>query len=453
VVVLDVRNGDVLALASFPLYDNQLFVEGISTRKYLEYTQDENSPLVNKAAADHFPPGSTLKIFMAMAGQHEDVVSADSQFTCTSGIWVPYTWDESRGDRYLCWQRLDGGHGTLNLIEAIERSCDVYFYNVGTPEQKPEGAQMNLHYRDLYYDTGDKGDVHYFQGLGIQKIHDNLFDRFWFGQQTGIELPFEAAGLVPDPEWKNEIYEEGWSAGDTINTSIGQGFFLATPLQMAVNTSAIANGGQIHRPRLLLETVDDTGKTLKQFATESLRQMKLQSEHLDVVREGMWRVVNTETGTANVTYNAVTGEFTTKWAYTNPSGENKIEVAGKTGTAEVGVKRDDGTYQDAHAWFTCYAPYDEPEIVVTVFLKEGGEGSSYAVPIADKVLRAYFELTGARKRGVILREDKLPIGKEHPAPTAGVSVTGSPTAVPGETFDETEDDQADEANPIDEIDA
>jgi penicillin-binding protein 2 len=312
---------------------------------------------------------------------------------------------------------------------------------------------MNLHYRDLYYDSGEKGDLHFFQGLGIQRLHDNLYDRFWFGKPTGIELPFEAEGLVPDPEWKNEIYEEGWSAGDTINTSIGQGFFLATPLQMAVNTAAIANGGQIHRPRLLLETVDDTGETIQGFATESLRQMKLKQEHLDVVREGMWRVVNAETGTAHATYNADTGELVTKWPFTNPSGEDTIEIAGKTGTAEVGMKRDDGTYQDSHAWFTCYAPYDEPEIVVAVFLKEGGEGASYAVPIADKVLRAYFELTGARKRGTILREDKLPIGKEHPAPTAGVTIAGSPTAVTDESFDQQEDDQADADNPSDEVDA
>lgn len=452
VVVLDVRNGDVLALASYPLYDNQLFVEGISTRKYLEYTQDENRPLINKAAADHFPPGSTLKIFMAMAGLHEDVISANSAYTCTSGIWVPYTWDETRGDRYLCWQRTDGGHGTLDLVGALERSCDVFFYNVGTPEQKPEGALMNLHYRDLFYDTGQKGDLHFFEGLGIQKMHDNLFDRFWFGQATGIELPFEAVGLVPDPEWKNDQYEEGWSAGDTINTAIGQGFFLATPLQMAVNTAAIANGGRIHRPRLLLETVDDRGATVQTFATESLRQVKLESDHLDLVREGMWRVVNVETGTANSTLDKETGQYISKWPYANPSGEEQIEIAGKTGTAEVGVKRDDGTYQDSHAWFTAYAPYAEPEIVVTVFLKEGGEGSSYAVPIADKVLRAYFELTGARKRGAILREDKLPIGKEHPAPSAGIVVAGSPTAVPDESFDEMEDDFVDEEDPIDEID-
>jgi penicillin-binding protein 2 len=453
VVVLDVRNGDVLALASFPLYDNQLFVEGISTRKYLEYTQDENRPLVNKAAADHFPPGSTLKIFMAMAGLHEDLITGNTAYTCTSGIWVPYTWDETRGDRYLCWLREGGGHGTLDLVGALEHSCDVYFYNVGTPEQKPEGALMNLHYRDLNYDNDQKGDLHFFEGLGIQKMHDNLYDRFWFGQATGIELPFEAVGLVPDPEWKNDIYDEGWSAGDTINTSIGQGFFLATPLQMAVNTAAIANGGQIHRPRLLLETVDDGGTTINPFDIESLRQVKLQTDHLDLVREGMWRVVNNETGTASMTYNPETGEFVSKWLNANPPGEEKIEIAGKTGTAEVGVKREDGTYQDSHAWFTAYAPFNEPEVVVTVFLKEGGEGSSYAVPIADKVLRAYFEYSGARARGTILRDDQMPIGNEHPAPTSGIVVAGSPTAVPDESFDETEDDFVDEENPIDEIDA
>jgi penicillin-binding protein 2 len=388
-----------------------------------------------------------------MAGLHEDVISANSAYTCTSGIWVPYTWDETRGDRYLCWQREDGGHGTLDLVGALEHSCDVYFYNVGTPEQKPEGALMNLHYRDLDYNTDQKGDLHFFEGLGIQKMHDNLYDRFWFGQATGIELPFEAVGLVPDPEWKNEQYEEGWSAGDTINTSIGQGFFLATPLQMAVNTAAIANGGQIHRPRLLLETVDDSGESIQKFSTESLRQVKLQTDHLDLVREGMWRVVNNETGTASMTYNSETGEFTTKWPFSNPPSEDKIEIAGKTGTAEVGIKREDGTYQDSHAWFTAYAPFNEPEVAVTVFLKEGGEGSSYAVPIADKVLRAYFEYSGARKRGAMLREDQMPIGKEHPAPTSGVVVAGSPTAVPDESFDETEDDFVDEENPIDEIDA
>ena len=303
---------------------------------------------------------------------------------------MPYTWDETRGDRYLCWLRTDGGHGTLDLVGALERSCDVYFYNVGTPEQKPEGALMNLHYRDLYYETDQKGDLHFFEGLGIQKMHDNLYDRFWFGQPTGIELPFEAVGLVPDPEWKNDIYEEGWSAGDTINTSIGQGFFLATPLQLTVNTAAIANGGQIHRPRLMLETVDDSGATIQQFDREpapgEAPGRPSRSRARRYVAGGQCRNRHRPR-----VHRHRDRRVRHKMAYANPPGEEQIEIAGKTGTAEVGVKREDGTYQDSHAWFTAYAPYDEPEVVVTVFLKEGGEGSSYAVPIADKVLRAYFE--------------------------------------------------------------
>lgn len=410
VVALNPKTGDVLALASYPLYDNQLFVDGISTLKYADYIGNKHRPLVNKAVADHFPPGSTLKVFLALAGLKENTVSQQSEFTCSGGIWVPYTWDESKGDRYLCWQHVGGGHGTLDLVAAIEQSCDVYFYNVGTPEQKPEGAERNLHYRDLNWDTGDKGELHYFQGLGIQRLHRHLSERFWFGAATGIELPFEAPGLVPDPDWKAATFGgEGWAAGDTINTSIGQGFFLATPLQLAVNTAAIANGGAIYRPRLIGEIVDDAGNTLQTFQPEVLRHLKINDSHLETVRTGMWRVVNSETGTANRAYDKELDTWVSKWLLSNPAGDEAIEIAGKTGTAEGGKKRDDGTYTEAHAWFTCYAPYDDPDIVVTVLVHEGGEGSSYAVPIADKVLRAFFELTEKRTRGLVLQEDGTPV--------------------------------------------
>jgi penicillin-binding protein 2 len=406
VVALNPNTGEVLALASYPVFDNQLFVEGISRSKYDEYRDDPNDPLVNKAAADHFPPGSVLKLFMALAGLKENLINDQTYFTCTSGIWVPYTWDETKGDTYLCWLREGGGHGTLDLVTAIEQSCDVYFYNVGTPEQKPEGAESSLHYRDLYYETGEKGEVHYFRGLGIQRIHRHLYERFWFGEQTGIELPFEAYGLVPDPEWKAEAFEgEGWAAGDTINTSIGQGFFLATPLQIALNTAAIANGGTIYRPRLIHEIVDDEGNATRTFEAEIKREIKASSAHLQLVRDGMWRVINAPYGTA-----------ASKWPMSNPEGEEQIVIVGKTGTAEVGVKREDGTHEASHAWFTCYAPYENPEVVITVFLKEGGEGATYAVPVADKVMRAYLELTEKRARGTMLREDKQPIGRDTPAP-------------------------------------
>ncbi|MGD9713298.1 MAG: penicillin-binding protein 2, partial [Thermomicrobiales bacterium] len=417
VVVLDPNTGEVLALASYPTYDNQLFVEGISTRKYQELEKDPNRPLINKAAADHFPPGSVIKIFLALAALKENVVNEQTYFTCTSGIWVPYTWDESKGDAYLCWLREGNGHGTLGLVEAIERSCDVYFYNLGTPEQKPEGAERNLHYRDLYYSSGEKGELHYFRGMGIQKIHQNLSERFWFGEPTGIELPFEAYGLVPDPEWKaRELEGQGWAAGDTINTSIGQGYFLATPLQIATNTAAVANGGTIYRPRLIHEIVDDKGNPTRSFNPEVIRTINSSQSEIDLVRDGMWRVINQPTGTAYEGIDPDTGQLTTKWPLSNPPDEEQVVIAGKTGTAEVGEKQADGTHDSSHAWFTCYAPFERPEIVVTVLLKEGGEGSSYAVPVADKVVRAWMELTGRRARGVVLREDGQPIGRDAPAP-------------------------------------
>lgn len=445
VVVLDPNSGEVLALASYPTYDNQLFVEGISQRKYEALLKDPNRPLINKAAADHFPPGSVLKIFLALSALKENVVNDQTYFTCTSGIWVPYTWDESKGDAYLCWLREGNGHGTLGLVEAIERSCDVYFYNLGTPEQKPEGATRNLHYRDLYYASQEKGEIHYFRGMGIQKIHHHLSDRFWFGEPTGIELPFEAYGLVPDPEWKAREFEGegegGWAAGDTINTSIGQGYFLATPLQIAANTAAVANGGTIYRPRLIHEIVDDKGNPTRSFNPEVNRTINSSQAELDLVREGMWRVINLATGTAYQGLDPATGELVSKWLLSNPAGEEQIVLAGKTGTAEVGVKQADGTHSSSHAWFTCYAPFEKPEVVVTVFLKEGGEGSSYAVPVADKVVRAWMELTGKRQRGLVLRTDGQPIGRDAPAPTGEELET-----VDAEDAGQTSEESASEEN-------
>ncbi|HKG26586.1 MAG TPA: penicillin-binding protein 2 [Thermomicrobiales bacterium] len=414
VVVLDPRNGEVHALVSYPTYDNQLFVDGISYRKFEEYDKNPHKPLTNHAYANQFPPGSTIKVFTALAGLRDKVITADTTFTCTGGIYVPFTWDITQGVKYLCWQH--AGHGTLDLASAIEQSCDVYFFNVGTPKKQLDGADEYLSYRDYRFDSGTQGERHYFQGLGIDKIHDYLFKRFWFGRRTGIELPFEAAGIVPDPAYKQEIFNDGWSAGDTINTSIGQGFLEASPLQMALNTAAIANGGTIYEPRLLHEIVDDTQQPLQAMDTKRKRRIKIVADHLHVVRQGMWRVCNSETGTAHHSTIRGTDERVSKWLLTNPDGEAPIVIAGKTGTAEVGAKKDDGTYTDSHAWFTCYAPFDEPEVVVTVFLNKGGEGSSYAVPIADRVLRAYFELAGKRKRGLVLREDKEPIGKRIPAP-------------------------------------
>jgi penicillin-binding protein 2 len=433
VVMLDARNGEVLAMVSYPDYDNELFIQGLSERKYKQLTaKSAKTPLVNRAMAGHWSPGSTLKLFMAAAALREKTIDQETSFECKGSMFVPWTWNEAQGDDYHCWLR-NGGHGPVNLQLAIEQSCDIYFYNVGVPNDKPEGAQETLHYYD--YPNGQMGDKHYFSGLGISKIHENLTKRFWFGEPTKIDMPWEAPGLVPDGEWLFDTYQSYWSLGDTVNVSIGQGYFLCTPLQMALNTAAIANNGTIYRPQLIKSVVDDEAQDQDTMSPEKLREIKINKNYLRIVREGMWGVVNNEvSGSAHHTYNPDTGEITTKWPLSNPDGEPKIEHAGKTGTAEFGEVNEDGTYSQQHAWYTAFAPYDNPEVVVTVFLEDGGEGTSYAVPVADRAIRAYFELTGKRERGLVLRKDKQPISEQYPVPNPGAIELR-----PGEVITEAQD--------------
>ena len=240
---------------------------------------------------------------------------------------------------------------------------------------------------------------------------------------------------MPNPEWLFDNYSQYWSIGDTINTSIGQGYFLATPLQLALNTAALANNGTIYRPLLLKGTVDTDNKDGESFPPEKMREIKISKSHLRVVREGMWDVINDPVnGTAVQTYVKATGQYISKWPLSNPDGQPKIEIAGKTGTAEFGEQAEDGSYARQHAWFTAFAPYDNPEIAVTVFLEDGGEGSSYAVPIADRAIRAYFEWSGKRDRGTVLRTDKNPISEAFPAPD-----TTHVEFKPGETQTEAQD--------------
>lgn len=416
VVVLDPRSGQVLAMVSWPQYDNQLFVDGISQRKFDEYNNDTHHPLTNHAVMDHYPPGSTLKVFMAATALHEKTLTPTTQFTCTGGMMVPDDLDESKGQKFWCWSRgHDFGHGSLDVIGGLEQSCDIFFYNVGAPKQ-PSGNDF-LHYYDINVDSGevDPEAKHYFSGLGIQRIHQDLKGLFWFGQTTQIDLPWEAPGLVPNEQWLWDNYTVGWSVGDTINASIGQGYFLATPLQVALNTAAVANGGTVYKPMLLRAEVDDGKKTVQAFEPTVLRKMPIAPDDVAVVQAGMRKVVSEEQGTAN--HSIIDGQEVTKWPNTNPPGEPEIPIAGKTGTAEFGTAVDaTGAFVHQHAWFTCFAPFDKPEVVVTVLIEDGGEGSSYAVPVADKALRAYFELAGKRKRGKVLRTDGRPIGRETPGP-------------------------------------
>ena len=407
VVALDPRTGEVLAMVSFPHYDNQLFVDGISQRKYLEYASEEaNKPLVDRALRGEYPAGSTIKPFLAAAALQEGKLTLEKTYTCTGAIQVPFAWDESKGNTHPCWSWRLGGHGPLDVYDAIEQSCDVFFYNVGAPRQPIDESKSEfLHYRDKDVAANTLGEKHYFEGLGIQLIKKNLTERFWFGAPTGIELPTEAPGVVPDAEWRARTFQgTGWSVGDTINVSIGQGFFLTTPLQLALNTAAFANHGKILKPRLVREAFDGRPTEGVEVKPTVQREVGFRKAHLDVAREGMRRVVHGPTGTA-----PSSGGLQTKWPMTNPANEPQITIGGKTGTAEIGQADENGLYDRQHAWFTCFAPFDDPEIAITVIVEDGGEGSAYAVPVVDRVLRAYFELTGRRKRGLVMREDADPL--------------------------------------------
>ena len=405
-VAYDPRTGEVLGSVSYPYYDNQLFVEGISQRKWDEYN-DENrgKAFVNRAVGELYPPGSTFKLFLAASALGRGTLKPDQTYTCQGAMFVPYTWAENKGEIYACWVAWQEGttHDTVDVYSAIERSCDIFFYNVGTGYSKDEEAFDPVHYYDYNMSAEKIVDQkqHVFRGLGIDRMHDDMTKRFWFGAATGIDLPWEAPGLFPSQQWKLSTWGDGWSAGDTIITSIGQGEVQMTPLQLAMNTAALGNGGVLYKPQLVHEIVDADGKVTR-TEPKKLRELKIDAKHIEIVREAMRRVVHEETGTAH--HNR---DKSTKWPKTNPEGEEEILIAGKTGTAELGAEDEETGARDTHAWFTCFAPLDKPEIAVSVIIENGGEGSTYAVPVADKVLRAYFELTGRRKRGEVLGKKPL----------------------------------------------
>lgn len=437
VVAIDPRTGEVLAMVSFPLYDNQLFVDGISQRKYQEYTsEDANKPLIDRALRGEYPPGSTLKPFIAAAGLQEKHITPDKTYTCTGAIKVPWAWDQSKGNTHPCWIWRNGGHEALDVYGAIERSCDVFFYNVGAPRQPlDENKTDYLHYRDEYLllpPDQQLGEKHYFDGLGIKAIKRNLTEGFQFGTPTGIDLPAEAAGVAPDDEWLARTYQgAGWSLGDTINVSIGQGYFLTTPLQLALNTAALANGGKLLKPLLVREVVPSDGGPGEQREPEIIREIGILPEWITVVREGMLRVVHGDWGTARLNVDG-----SSKWEKTNPTTSDgpveEILIGGKTGTAELGVPDENGIYERQHSWFTCFAPFDDPEIAISVIIEDGGEGSAYAVPVADRVLRAWFEINGRRERGLVLQPESNLTRPDQSllAPGAAFPVPGS-YATPG----------------------
>jgi penicillin-binding protein 2 len=431
-VAYDPRTGEVLAMVSYPYYDNQLFVTGISARKWDEYTaSNQGNALINRAIAELYPPGSTYKIFLAASALQQGTLKPSDTHFCSGAIRVPTEGNLADGLTMACWIGWQGRpHGTLDLYSAIAQSCDTYFYNVAVSKTTMQYSNESVYYFDwnLLDSSLTSNNRHVFDGLGIDPLADDMQNKFWFGKPSGIEILGEARGLFPDREWKQETFDgEGWSVGDTLNVSIGQGEVKLTPLQLTMNTAALGGGGIVRQPRLVHSWINP-GDEVEPVDPVELSNIGVDKEHLDVIIEGMRRVVHDpEAGTAH--HSTVDGEQVTKWPLTNPEDEeDELQIAGKTGTAEFGEVDDIGA-RDAHAWFTCFAPLEAPEIAVSVVIEAGGEGSSFAVPVVDEILRAWMEINGKRPRGLVLeRTPSPPLPGQEPMPEA--SPSASPEATP-----------------------
>ncbi len=341
VVALEVDTGRVLAAVSTPTIHLEDFIGGISQKNWNALLENPRNPLLNKVVQGVYPPGSTYKVVTALAGLVEGVITLDTTFYCPGHYYFG-------GRLYRCWKH--SGHGTVDVRRAITESCDVFFYQVG-------------------------------QRLGVDRLADYA-KRLGLGVRSGIELEHEKGGIVPTKEWKRNRFKEKWHEGETLSVAIGQGFNNMTPLQITLMTAAVANGGKIFQPQIVEMVKTTEGEILERFEPKLTGELsEREKSFLPYIQQGLFDVVQGKRGTArNVRIEGLT-------------------VAGKTGTAQVvrlaqykGLKEQDIPYKwRDHAWFTCYAPADNPKIAVTVLVEHGLHGGSGAGPIARVVLKKYFE--------------------------------------------------------------
>jgi penicillin-binding protein 2 len=340
-VAIDPNNGEVLAFVSKPGYDPNPFIDGIDTQSWDELNNSPDVPLNNRALRGQYPPGSTIKPFMALAALNFHTRKPEQTISDNGVYYLP-------GSRrqYRDWKA--GGHGIVNMFKAIQMSCDTYFYGLATD-------------------------------LGIDNIFDFL-SRFGFGKQTGIDMEGETSGLLPSQEWKMKRYQQIWYPGDTVSVGIGQGYTLVTPLQLALATATLANNGVAYQPHLVKEVQSPKSSENRFIAKNPTYDLNINPKDLDLVRRAM--VAVTQTGGTAV-YASLGAPY---------------QIAGKTGTAQVvamkqgekyDVKKVDERLRD-HAWFIAYAPADKPKIAMAVLVENGGHGGGTAAPIARKVLDYYL---------------------------------------------------------------
>ncbi len=341
IVAIDPNSGAVLALANNPVFDQEKFIRGLKKEEWQELSKDRTHPLLNRAIGAAYPPGSTFKPFVALAALKEGLISPETTINCPG--YFPFG-----NRRYRCWR--DHGHGAMELERALVQSCDVYFYQTG-------------------------------MRLGVDRI-SQYANYFGLGERTGIGLHGEHPGLMPTSAWKRQAVGVPWQKGETLSVAIGQGFDLATPLQMTLGYSAIANGGNLWQP-FVVKRIEGNGPTeVDDIKPKLKRRIPIDARYFQLVQKGLLGVVDEARGTAHgIKHKAVS-------------------IAGKTGTAQV-VGLAEGAnrkllekitkHKDRdHAWFVGYAPAEEPQVVVGAIIEHGGHGSSTAAPLVRKVILSYL---------------------------------------------------------------
>lgn len=349
-VAIDPRNGDVLALVSTPAFDPNRFAAGLSRADYNALTIDADKPLVNRALAGTYPPGSTVKPFISLVALEHETIDPHKTVYCPGEYHLP-------GQTHKYREGKGGIHGPIDMHDAIVRSCDVYYYQLATM-------------------------------IGIDDIASGL-KAFGFGAVAGLDIEGEKAGILPSPEWKRKRFsrreDQTWFLGETVNTGVGQGYMLVTPLQLAHAEATMAARGEGHPPRFLIGVEDGTTRAVKYLEPESLTPVVHSPEHWDFVRDAMVGVTSEAHGTGRTALKGLT-----------------YKVAGKTGTAQVFTVGQEEKYKEGdvderlrdHSWFTAYAPADQPRIAIAVIVENGGFGADAAAPVVRKILEAYFAAEG-----------------------------------------------------------
>ena len=350
-MVMDIHNGEMVAMVSSPSFDLNKLSRGIEVEEWERLIDHERKPLVNKAIRGLYAPGSTFKMLVALAALEEKLIDPEEKISC-SGVY------KFAREEFHCWTT--DGHGPVNMIDALERSCDTYFYDLALR-------------------------------VGIDRI-EAMAQRFGFGKLTGINLDGEKSGTVPGRDWKRANYDTGWRTGETIITAIGQGYLLATPLQLAVMTAALANGGKLVKPRI----------TKAGDADEPVAELGLKPENMAVVQRGMYRSVNWPDGTAYASSLLIDG----------------ARMSGKTGTVQVRrISKDErlnGVIPNSkldwhlrdHSLFVGYVPHNNPRFAVSVVIEHGGGGAQVAAPIARDIMVQLMNNKAITKAPKLVMQDK-----------------------------------------------